>query len=151
MPCTKLTWSCRNIYARSFNQQQLLPIYISEKLLKVINYYFIKGYIKKNLQTCRKYSSTDLKDDWYQQTESSTGISHPKFVLVFLIPSSCRLFMWSTGYQIKLRSVNAFANLNNSGLIENRRLLQNRGILSRIFETAATARLQVGVMLVHER
>ncbi len=33
--------------------------------------------------------------------------------------------------------------------IENRRLLQDRGILSRIFETAATARLQVGVMLVH--
>ncbi len=35
--------------------------------------------------------------------------------------------------------------------IENRRLLQDRGILSRIFETAATARLQVVVMLVHER
>ncbi len=31
------------------------------------------------------------------------------------------------------------------------RLLQDRGILSRIFETAATARLQVGVMLAHER
>ncbi len=28
--------------------------------------------------------------------------------------------------------------------IENRRLLQDRGILSRIFETAATARRQVG-------
>ncbi len=38
-----------------------------------------------------------------------------------------------------------------SRIIENRRLLQDRGILSRIFETAATARLQVGVMLVHER
>ncbi len=35
--------------------------------------------------------------------------------------------------------------------VENRRLLQDTGILSRIFETAATARLQVGVMLVHER
>ncbi len=35
--------------------------------------------------------------------------------------------------------------------VENRRLLQDRGILSRIFETAATARPQVGVMLVHER
>ncbi len=34
-------------------------------------------------------------------------------------------------------------------LVENRRLLQDRGILSRIFETAATARRQVGVMLVH--
>ncbi len=31
--------------------------------------------------------------------------------------------------------------------IENRRLLQDRGVLSRIFETAATARRQVGVML----
>ncbi len=36
-------------------------------------------------------------------------------------------------------------------LIENRRLLQDRGILSRIFETAATVRRQVGVMMVHER
>ncbi len=34
-------------------------------------------------------------------------------------------------------------------MFENRRLLQDRGILSRIFETAATARRQVGVMLVH--
>ncbi len=33
-------------------------------------------------------------------------------------------------------------------IVENRRLLQDKGILSRIFETAATARLQVGVMLV---
>ncbi len=42
-------------------------------------------------------------------------------------------------------------DLISSLLFEIRRLLQDRGILSRISETAATARLQVGVMLVHER
>ncbi len=33
---------------------------------------------------------------------------------------------------------------HNTSIIENRRLLQDRGILSRIFDTAATVRRQVG-------
>ncbi len=35
--------------------------------------------------------------------------------------------------------------------LENKKASSGQGILSRIFETAATVRLQVGVKLVHER
>ncbi len=53
--------------------------------------------------------------------------------------------------KLSVSELNSRAIVKVKMSLKTRRLLQDRGILSRIFETAATVRLQVGVMLVHER
>ncbi len=54
------------------------------------------------------------------------------------------------GHSLSVLQGDGTSSVDFHDIIENRRLLQDRGGLSRIVETAATARLQVGVTLVHE-
>ncbi len=85
-----------------------------------------------------------------------------KMISTYTIPLNCFIIffiteVWLLGARFMASSAAIYTihmdlhTLDSVDLIENRRLLQDRGILSRIFETAATARRQVGVMMVHER